>query len=161
MRPIDIYALPFSKQTTCLGVLKGFYYDHLSEFSKKYWRDSYFNYEEINTRITIKTHVNHDFDGRRIWAIRSVWLDGLPVMIIQNAGREGDDHRERYITSKKRFLEMLGYMETLMSPEDRKKYGDIGSFEDIAVQEYEEFREMSCLTEFYGYKIPYVFDEYH
>jgi hypothetical protein len=42
--------------------------------------------EGANTRVTVCEIDSHYFDDRRSWGLGSVWLDGCPVMIVQNAG---------------------------------------------------------------------------
>lgn len=63
--------------------------------------------------IKIINHGYHQFDYRRYWQLASVWFMDKPVMIIQEAGREGDDHRKRFITDVPLFWQMAGYLQAL------------------------------------------------
>ena len=67
-----------------------------------------------NTRIEIRTLHWHTFDGRRTWELKTVWFDNRPVMIIQNAGREGDDHCHRFVTDKALLTELVLYVTSLL-----------------------------------------------
>ena len=58
-------------------------------------------------RITIKVYKHFQFDYRRFWRLASVWFDDKPVMITQNAGREGDDHAERFVIDVDQYREMV------------------------------------------------------
>lgn len=115
MKIAEALALPVHKETKELYSLKGFHYDHVPELGLL---DIHALNEEANTRIVIKTHVFHDFDGRRFWRMQSVWLDGQPVMITQNAGREGDDLAERFILNHAAFVNMIAYLFTLRHEEE-------------------------------------------
>ncbi|MEC4565382.1 hypothetical protein L8C07_05445 [Paenibacillus sp. CMAA1739] len=110
MKPIDLYNRTFESKHNTLGQLKGFYYDHLPEIEDDFWGIK----EEQNKKVTIREYKNFDFDGRRYWLLASVWFENDPVMIIQNAGREGDDHRRRFITDKEKYKEMIKYIHTLL-----------------------------------------------
>lgn len=125
-----------------LGNLKGFYYDHIPEIVDSLWG--------IETdRIEIKTLKDFDFDGRRCWTLRTVWFDESPVMILQNAGREGDDHRERFITNLTLYKEMVAHIKSLLPTEDQSS--------DVVI-DAEEGRE--DLINFYGNGLFGVFEKY-
>lgn len=87
--------------------LRGFYYDHIPEVRNN-MRDNV-----TTDRVVVKYIKNHCFDGRRIWRLGTVWFDGEPVMVIQNAGWEGDEHRCRFITDESRFIEMCKHIHNL------------------------------------------------
>jgi hypothetical protein len=67
-------------------------------------------------------HVQYDY--RRYWELTTVWFDGQPVMIVQNAGREGDDYHERFITDPHAYADMVGYLRTLL-PADLNDPSDV------------------------------------
>ena len=144
MKAIDLYKLEAESETTCLGVLKGFYYDHLPEVEDHLW-----GYESSNEKIIIKTLKDFDFDGRRRWTLRTIWFEGNPVMITQNAGREGDDHRERYITNINMYTEMVNYIKSLTGCE--------GLSDDCCIDEY---RDYDFLDTFYGNTLNGKFEKY-
>jgi len=108
----DIYKLKPISVTTEIDRLIGCGYNHIPEI------DAYYLGYVSNERINIKTYADYCFDGRRIWKISSVWFDEKPVMIIQNAGREGDDHAERFITDTDVYENMVSYIKTLMAKEE-------------------------------------------
>ena len=92
--------------------LKGCYANLLPEIEE-------FNCEmmDLNTRIETKYYVDYCFDGRRTWTLASIWFDSTPIMIIQRAGREGDDHYNRFITNVEGFHKMVKYIRSLIVDE--------------------------------------------
>ncbi len=104
MKPSDIYdSPPISESTNVYGFADRF----LPEF------DAFDFDADLNTRVVIKTYADMCFDGERIWCFESVWFDGRPVMIVQYAGRGGDDDSDDFITDKEAYLEMVSYFESL------------------------------------------------
>jgi hypothetical protein len=140
MKPIELYNMEPVKIEKEIGCLKGFHYNHLPEIDEELWGLK-------NDKIEIKYYKNHCFDGRRVWILASVWYEGKPVMIIQNAGREGDDHSKRFITDKETYIEMVNYIKTLILPVFSEK-------EDV----YDKEEEIEGLDSFYGYSLNGHFD---
>ncbi len=54
-------------------------------------------WDKVAEHIMYKFVIYHNVDGRRIWALGYATFDNVPFMIIQNAGREGDDYVQEYI----------------------------------------------------------------
>ena len=110
MTPAQIYAMP-QVQRHRLGIENfwGCYYTHVPEIE-----NGDLDYSKLDkiTRITTVVHAFYAVDYRRYWAIWSAWLDGKPYMLMQNAGREGDDYRERYITDNNLYNEALQLLRT-------------------------------------------------
>lgn len=138
VKPIELYNMEPIHEEKCLGELKGFYYNHIPEVDLG-WSSSAYGLN--NERVTIKCYKNHCFDGRRVWKLASVWLDEKPVMIIQNAGREGDDHAKKFVTNKQLYIEMINYIQSLV----KKDFDD--------VEEYNENEDNERLITFYGYNL--------
>ena len=88
--------------TTDMRWLWGFAYSHLPEMA---YRDDL----PVQTRrrqngrphlaagVLMRVYKFHAFDRRRVWRLASVHVDAKPVMIVRNAGREGDDYADRYV----------------------------------------------------------------
>lgn len=90
-------------------------------------------------RIEVRVFKEHNFDYRRIWRLAAVYLDGEPVMVIQNAGREGDDYARRFIVDRERYYQLVQAIQ--MIPRSRKEeMEDLYSMED----------DIEKLTTFYG-----------
>lgn len=66
--------------------------------------------ETTSERVEIRIFKHFDFDYRRFWRLAAVYFDGKPVMITQNAGREGDDHAHRYLLDESVYRELIGYL---------------------------------------------------
>ena len=125
----------------------GCYYNHLgNDFN--IW-----DIEGINrsTRVSLKIYKDFDFDGRRFWRLLSVWFDNTPVMILQNAGREGDDWVGRIITDGEMYNNMMNHIRSLF----RYKHDDEfdGDLCDPDV-------DYPSLTEFYGNSLDGSFERY-
>ena len=116
-----------------LSILKGCYYDFVPEVDVD-WIGGL-----DNQKIEIKTIKHFDFDYRRFWALNTVWFEESPVMVIQNAGREGDDHSERFITSETLYKSMVDYLNSLINKKDCQLHDLI-----------DENEERNDLIEFYG-----------
>jgi len=114
--PNDVYALEPEKIlsaefNTHEYIWWGCYFNHIPEI------DQYGKYEDSD-RISIRIYKEFDFDGRRFWRLASIWLDDSPVMIIRNAGREGDDFCDRFVTDRKKYVELVAHILSLKKLEE-------------------------------------------
>lgn len=136
----ELYAMVPKLTTHEISNLVGHYFNHIEEVECSGDLRSELCYaEDKNTRIQIRYIKDHCYDGRRTWTLATVWLDHNPVMIIQNAGREGDDHSRRFITDRARFIDMCVYIRSLINENDPS-----------GIEEIDPDEEMSDLTCFYG-----------
>lgn len=142
MTPAELYLRTPEEESKDLSILKGCYYDHLPEVGKQ--GCSF----EGNERVTVKYYKLFRFDYRRFWCLASVWLDDLPFMIIQNAGREGDDWHARLITDQEKYSKAVLYLR---------------SFVPIELIEFPitplDF-DIPTLTSFYGNSLDGYFERY-
>ncbi len=148
MKPKELYNLQSESETNDLNLLKGMYYNHIKELDL----DTYYfhdNVLELNTKITIKILKDFSFDHRRYWRLATVWFNNKPIMIIQNAGREGDDHSKRFITDEKMYLEMVTFIKSLLDRE-------IPEVEDLIDQN----TNLIDIDTFYGYSLDSEFEEH-
>lgn len=133
--------------------LRGCYFNHLEGVLDHGTYD--YDTAKINTdsRVVVKYHKNFDFDGRRFWRLSSLWFDGEPVAVLQNAGREGDDHSRRFITDRDKFLELCSYLRSCLKQDtnDAKIDSDVTDGDtEIGLP----------LIEFYGNKLGGHFERY-
>lgn len=148
MTPRQIYEMPAERVDNDPSHLFGFYYNHLPEAGDK---------EDIRSwirgikqeRISIRFIKDFCFDGRRVWQLAVVAFDGQPVMITQNAGREGDDHADRFITDLEGVIRMAAFIISLKPPERIDEVERVGLDEDIP-----------HLAEFYGQSLDQPFERY-
>ncbi len=66
-------------------------------------------------------------DGNRVAELHTLWFDNAPFAVVQDAGRSGDDHRQRWVTDATAYAAALQYLlqhlvlgartEDLVSPE--------------------------------------------
>lgn len=142
--PNELYAMTPEETTNDVSRLVGCYYNHIPEI------DEYAEFYHIETpRIEIKYLKDWCYDGRRVWQLATVWFWNKPVMIIQNAGREGDDHRVRFITDPEQYKLMIEYIIALMEIPEPK-------LEDV----YKPDEDIDGLTEFYGQSLDGYFERY-
>ena len=160
MTPNDLYKRMPEDSHYDISILVGCYYNHIPEVQCQTW-----NLDEDKARkderIMFKVYKDFDFDGRRFWRLASVWVRvGLhggtmmykPVMIIRNAGREGDDFQDRIITNHELYQDMIKYLATLVKPNDQIK-PDEKEIRDPNV-------DIPDLTEFYGNELDGHFERY-
>jgi len=122
-----------------VGILKGCYYNHVPELEF-----DILPHEVENSRVQIRYYKDFNFDGRRFWRLASVWYETKecfwkPFMIIQNAGREGDDHYKRFVTDVGLYAEAVRYLKTVSLVPDKGDSDVVNPFDDVPK-----------LTDFYG-----------
>lgn len=144
MTPQQLYNREPESINNDISVLWGCYYCHVPELE-----NPMIGHNSINSdRVQIKYYKNHCFDGRRVWILASVWFDQLPVMIIQNAGREGDDWAERYITEVERYCLMIEHIQSILPI-------TIQTNPDDTVDQHNDIQSLSS---FYNYDLDGYFD---
>lgn len=107
--PNDLYKLPAEKHGP-LSYLVSTEHTFIPEIGG--WSPDIEKATSERVRIDILKEVN--IDARRIWRLSTVWFDGEPVMILQNAGREGDDHYSRLVTDAGRYQKMISHLRQLL-----------------------------------------------
>jgi hypothetical protein len=141
--PQDLYAMLPETVNHCISTLYGCFYSHLPEAGEL---------ESINgvvqTRIEFRILMNYQVDERRLWRLATVWFDDSPVMIIQNAGREGDDYARRFVTDDVKFEQMVLYVLSIKQM--------IGINTGSVVDPQTDIPE---LTEFYNHSLAFLIRE--
>jgi len=160
MKPSELYTRepekvvqPFAQDSKYgpefqMEYLVGSRYNHIGSEEMYTW-----DIESINrsTRVEVKVYKDFDFDGRRFWRLASVWFDRSPVMIVQNAGREGDDYVGRIITDGERYGAMVTHIHSLIQYKQGEEFnGDIRSPD-------EDFTDVDA---FYGNSLDGYFERY-
>ncbi|MCY9308843.1 hypothetical protein MOF23_07650 [Bacillus inaquosorum] len=140
MNAKQIYDMEPREISNELSLLAGFYYNHLPEIE-----DIPYGLEQ--DKVSIKIYADYEYDWSRFWRLASVWFEDIPVMIIQNAGRDGDDHRERFITDEKAYENLVSYVKGLIPKEEVNNPDLIDLEEDI-----------TGLSEFYGWSLEQLYD---
>lgn len=102
LTPKDLYEMKSTATLDALA-LRGCYYNHVPEAG-----DFARLADRPRVQVRVVGYVN--IDGRRYWRLATVWFDAKPVMVVQNGGREGDDHSRRFVTDVTLFLEMVEYL---------------------------------------------------
>lgn len=143
MKPSELYARDAEDTWKDISVLMGCYYKHLPELESVWDRLDL----SKNERVLLHVYRHVTYDTRRFWLLAGVYFDGQPVMVIQNAGREGDDFHGRFITDGGRYFEMLKYLSTLcrFSEKDKTPAIDLVSADD----------DIKDLESFYGNSLNY------
>ncbi len=147
MTPNELYAREPIKRHSDLNWLVGCYFNHVPE------SDSVYNgtLSVTDDHVELRVYKDHWFDGRRFWRLASVWFDGKPVMVIQNAGREGDDYVGRFITDVDVYKDLVKYVKSLIPPNEVEV-----SKKDVV----DPTLNVKCLTCFYGNELDDPFDHH-
>lgn len=149
MTPNEVYLLPiqdFVEQRGVVPVLLGGFSNHchIPEFLPDKYTSAFDHEERYTDRITIRIHKFIWNDVRRYWRLASVWVDGMPVMVIRNAGREGDDFADRIITDLKRYELLLEIVGSLRSC--KREDGTQSVDPDVNIKDLESFYGQSIRT---------------
>lgn len=135
MKPSELYALEVKEVWKDLWVLNGCYYHHVPELEAVWSMLDFSKNEKVELRVF--GHVN--YDTRRFWLLAGVYFDGHPVMVIRNAGREGDDHHSRFITDGGRYFDLVKYLAGLANPK-----------RDVPLDVVDVEKDIPDLCSFYG-----------
>lgn len=139
------------KINTETGVLNGFAYDYVPELTAALAASCLcFNDLKDSDRIEIRVYKDFWSDHRRFWRLASVFFDGKPVMIIQNAGREGDDHHQRYLLDFEAYGAMIAHALSLFPDHVSRTNDHIVTSID---------GDIKGLTEFYGKELDGYFSK--
>lgn len=136
-------------------MLVGFYYNHVAEAGEDVANLIQGWQLKESERVELRILKDFDFDGRRFWRLASVWFDGEPVMLIQNAGREGDDHARRFVSSSDGFAKLIMHLRqeaARLKPEH----------DDVVVVDIDldDAQSSHKLAEFYGNHLDGHFERY-
>jgi hypothetical protein len=144
--PIQLYMMLPQETHNRVRELVGVYYNHIPEVVDA----DGLAWDATSPRVQIRVIKRFDFDGRRYWQLATVWFDDKPVMIIQNAGREGDDHRARFITDPELYAQMCTHIASLIINVQQLELTDVVDIND----------DIDGLTEFYGNELNGPFERY-
>lgn len=70
-------------------------------------------YSEFNKKIEIRELDYQQFDHRRSWRLATVWFEGKPFGVIQNAGRDGRDYVQAFWTDRDIYKQAMLYLYAL------------------------------------------------
>ena len=101
---------------------------------------------EAEEQIEIRVLADECEDGRRTWTLETVWYRGLPVMIVNSSGRDGDEYHNRYVTDAHQFERMLEFLRAFC-----KNDGIDGLVNNVD-------KVIPDMTEFYGATIHDYYD---
>lgn len=140
----------FENKWKFFAYFQGSYYDHLQELDVI---DD--TVVAIKKSLDIRIDVYKDFcyDGRRTWRLCSVYWKETPVMIIQNAGREGDDYTNRFILNREKYIEMIECLRDLIVFDQNFDY--IGN-DCVDVED-----DVPNLIDFYNQSLDEKFEPYY
>jgi len=88
-------------------------------------------------RVEVRTLADVCEDGWRTWTLQTVCFDGLPVMVVNSSGRDGDEYHNRYITAPHLFAELVVFARKFQS------HPEAGDFVNAEAT-------IPDMTEFYG-----------
>lgn len=133
----DIYALKPTKITHTLY-----------EVNRHFPNVDFYNIEEeTSTRLEIRYYADECFDGERGWSMFSLYFDGKPFMLCQEAGRGNQDFTNQHISDRATYDEFVAYLHSLYAPDPKQDEDIVGLDEDLP-----------CLTEFYNHQLSDFYD---
>jgi hypothetical protein len=137
---------------------EGSYFNHIRELDPELIRSTGDELTHTTRNHYVKIYLlkNFNFDGRRFWRLGTVFFMDNPVMIIQNAGREGDDHRQVYITNFGTYRDMVEYIYRISRPKRPEFYEQNDEYRSIVKSD----ENIADLIEFYGNKLGGYFEPY-
>jgi hypothetical protein len=145
MSPEELLAREPDSVSNSLEYLVLINHSHIPESGLENW-----DVRDLSSdRLEVKVYKHYDFDYRRFWRLSSVWLDNEPVMICCNAGREGDDHHQRYLLDKDKYRELVILAKTLAA--QRLEL-------DKDIKEVPLTQSLPKMTDFYGNKLDGYFE---
>lgn len=162
MTPAELYQRPPQYISYNPQELIGFYYNHVPEISDSFAGVPWINHRlpgdaapegltPMRARFEYRIIKHFDFDYRRFWRLGTVWFDNQPVMITRNAGREGDDHRTRFVTcSTALYFDLILYLNNLTT---------LSQYNSALKDFVEPDKEVPSLTEFYGNSLDGYFEK--
>lgn len=106
MKPSELYARAPAEIWKDIWVLDGVYYHHIPEL-EAIWHSLEL---KKNEKVEIRVYRHMSTGTGRFWLLAAVYFDGRPVMVIQNAGRDGDDHVGRFVTDPQAYYDMVRYL---------------------------------------------------
>jgi len=74
--------------------------------------------EEANTRVELRMLFDPYIDGERCCELYTMWFDGVPFGVGQEAGRGGRDHDAQYVTDVVRYKAAVAYLISLYTVQD-------------------------------------------
>ena len=107
MKASEIYQLPVKSTTDELYGM----YVHFPECREE-------DFESPTDGLLVHTYHYENFDGERYWLLAGLTLDGKPFMIVQNAGRGGQDHEARFITDPETYKAAVERLRKPTEPTD-------------------------------------------
>lgn len=136
---------------TDISVLVGFYYNHINELTENteianwnFWNWFHKDKYESDHKVEILYFANKYFDFRRCWKLGVLMYMDKPVMVFQNAGRDGDDYFKRFIISENEYKSFIDYMRTLI------KWPDVEVPKEVI---YDMDIDILGLTKFYNHDL--------
>lgn len=152
MKASELFHMEPLSTTMNLSFLVGCYYNHVPEVLDYPMEIGNDGLEwERNTAVMARTVAEKNV-GHRVWRMDAIVMDGEPVMVTQNAGRDGDDFFRRFIVNPGKYAEMVGYLGSLVPI----KFGT--EFETVLLDADEERAD---LDNFYGYSLQNYMRDYH
>jgi hypothetical protein len=104
-----LYTLPTTSAVLSEELLRSDWFYELQGLSRGL-NHSVIEQLKAEARFDVRCIAYRRHDDRRYISMYSFWFDGKPVMLTQNAGREGDDFRRRMITDEALFKDLCHYL---------------------------------------------------
>ena len=101
MTPREVCNLPMVRDAS--AEVSHILQHHIPEVQWSAWPSDVDQVDAVEIRVVSDPHI----DGYRIATMAVVFYEGQPVMITQDAGRGGDDHRKAFIVDAARYATLV------------------------------------------------------
>ncbi len=105
----DVYALPGTPQDLREWVLRERWFPEVPNLAYDITTEV-LETLQAEGRLRVVELAAPYIDGNRVAELRTLWFDGAPFAVVQDAGRGGDDHRRRWVTDAKAYAAALQYL---------------------------------------------------
>jgi len=113
-----------------IQLLRTSYVNHVPEIPKNYCQLFKGTIEEFEVRVLVSFRK----DYRRYWRLSTVWYQDHPVMVIGNAGREGDDSSVRFVTDVDRYGVLIKAIHQFLEKNEYYARNEYNQNEDFDLQ---------------------------
>jgi hypothetical protein len=116
---LDVPSVPFAEVA-----VHAHWFPDISELE---YSDSDVLFQRVDDekKLVIREITNECSDGYRYAAMYSLWYQGKPFMLVQDAGRSGRDHKRRWLTDFDTYVEVCAYLLRLLPRDPESRDGEV------------------------------------
>ncbi|WP_162570971.1 MULTISPECIES: hypothetical protein [unclassified Variovorax] len=105
----EVYLLPTKPVLHTTWVLSGQWLPEIQDLDSNCTTE-FLETLDLEKRFDVRQLMFEYFDGERSAQMHTLWFDGKPVCIVQDAGRGLRDHHRRWVTDAAAFEQLVAYL---------------------------------------------------